>query len=583
MLGLNLMTDQEQCGIACRKIVTGDLSAPPVEVEAALTRPAQASLQASQAGQSRRFDNGLSSKQSVGIEDYASAAHFLIPEVDPPERAGRDWWRDNILFPLTHGVKSWGWQDEDARKLYDELSGLCGGDTTNNDREWCAEIGRQCDPGTNPKTGLSVLMHARSHGWSGSVPSSEQDNDRAEDDGEPRRESSYQYARRKLVSSDSQFARDAWDTRRMLWREGDAVWRRLDDAGIREFRDRIAQSGRDPGETAVTDAVQRLADETPYDDVCAMLDEAEAAWDGVHRLGRVGYDLFGIRSELPATFNYALEAIKLLFIAAVRRARKPGCQYDFLIVLEGRQGCGKSSAVRILAETVGAHRFSDAAILNLKDERREVEQISGVWLYECAELVGMKRAETESLKSLITRRVDKARHAYAREMTEQPRRMVFIGTTNDDEYLRDATGNRRFVPVPVGQIDLAQLTALRCQLWGEASTLEKSFGPLVLSPESEQVAEQLRRDRIESHPWDSVIAAAVGAKCREITGSDGQTCLFIATETVLDYIGTMTGVPTARLARDATQQVGRILHRMGWESRRVMIEGDRRRGYVKIG
>lgn len=192
----------------------------------------------------------------------------------------------------------------------------------------------------------------------------------------------------------------------------------------------------------------------------------------------------------------------------------------------------------------------------------------------------MRHAETESLKSLVTRRVDKARHAYAREMTEQPRRTVFIGTTNNDEYLRDASGNRRFVPVQVGQINMELLTALRLQLWGEASALEKAFGPLVLSADADSTAEQMRRDRIESNPWDDAVEEAASKSRKEITGQDGRTLWFVDTQSVLYHVRTVA-CGGASLPRDATQQVGRILARLGWENHRVMVDGRRRRGYAK--
>ena len=146
---------------------------------------------------------------------------------------------------------------------------------------------------------------------------------------------------------------------------------------------------------------------------------------------------------------------RIVLIAAVRRVREPGVKFDTILVLEGEQGVGKSTVIRVLA---GSENFSDQDILTL-DGKAQMELLEGVWLYELCELEGLSRAETSKVKAFASRSVDHGRPAYARFKETRPRQCVFVGTTNDDQYLRDMTGNRRFWPVKVDKIDLEALAA----------------------------------------------------------------------------------------------------------------------------
>jgi predicted P-loop ATPase len=161
----------------------------------------------------------------------------------------------------------------------------------------------------------------------------------------------------------------------------------------------------------------------------------------------------------PTPLNKAIGRIVLL--AGVRRIRRPGSKFDTIMVLEGPQGGGKSTAIKMLA---GPENFSDQELLTL-DAKAQMEALEGVWILEIAELEGISRADTAKVKAFASRSDDNARPAYARFKEKRPRQTIFIGTTNDDKYLRDMTGNRRFWPVKIGQIDLEALARDRDQLW----------------------------------------------------------------------------------------------------------------------
>lgn len=262
----------------------------------------------------------------------------------------------------------------------------------------------------------------------------------------------------------------------------DHAERILRDAIIRRF-------GFDPGEVNPRNAVLSLCTENRFD---SLLDHLHALppWDGTPRLDTWLVDYLGAEDNA-----YTREAGAAWLSAAIVRAFEPGAKFDQMLVLEGGTGLGKSTALRVLAtgtlDLTCADRFSDASFLGARDAREVLEVTAGVWILECAELDGMSRKEVETLKAAITRQEDKGRLAYARTAVTVPRRFVLAGTTNEDRYLHDPTGNRRFWPVRVARVNLEGLAAVRDQLVAEALARYRSDSHrLLLSPEAEALAKQ---------------------------------------------------------------------------------------------
>jgi hypothetical protein len=234
-----------------------------------------------------------------------------------------------------------------------------------------------------------------------------------------------------------------------------------------EFSDHVCQMLRviiqrqysfDPGRENMHDAVDQLCLRNSFDPVCDYLDGLK--WDGKARLNDWLVRYLGADDT---ELNRAIGRLSL--VAAVRRARQPGCKFDQIIVLEGVEGTEKSTAIATLA---GADNFSDQTILGL-DDRTQAERVKGKWLYEIADLAGMRRAEVETVKAFASRTHDRARPAYGRTVVDQPRRCVFFATTNTDDYLKSQTGNRRFWPVKTVAINIDALRRDRDQLWAEAA------------------------------------------------------------------------------------------------------------------
>ena len=181
-------------------------------------------------------------------------------------------------------------------------------------------------------------------------------------------------------------------------------------------------------------------------------------WDETPRLDKFFATYFGAE---PSPYTAAVGRKAL--ISMVARAIDEGCKVDTVPVLEGPQGARKSSALRILA---GDAYFGDN-VPNLANKDAS-SYLRGLWLAEIAEFHTFGKADVDNLKAFISRQEERYRPAYGRMEIVQKRKVVFWGTTNDNEYLNDPTGARRFWPIRCGTIDLDALKRDRDQLWAEA-------------------------------------------------------------------------------------------------------------------
>ena len=325
--------------------------------------------------------------------------------------------------------------------------------------------------------------------------------------------------------------------------------------------------GFDPGNEHARDAAIQEALHNSFDPVCDYL--AGLAWDGRERLGTWLTDYLGAEDT---ALNR--EIGRLALMAAVRRARRPGSKFDQIIVLEGPEGQGKSSAIELLA---GSENFSDQRILTL-DERAQQEAMQGVWLYELSDLQGFAKAEIESVKAFASRTTDRARPAYGRMRTDRPRRCVFFATTNSETYLKSQTGNRRFWPVRTTMIRLEELARDRDQLWAEASTLEARANGLVLAPSLWSAAGALQDERRDHDPWEDMLAHVKGKIFPRPDGREGE----IERVTSRDLFDLYLKLPADRQTDMAAKRLGYCFRRLGWDGPRVFkVDGVATRGYVR--
>jgi hypothetical protein len=208
----------------------------------------------------------------------------------------------------------------------------------------------------------------------------------------------------------------------------------------------------------------------------------------------------GVLTDGDNRKDYVEAVSRLVLIQAVARALDPGCQADTVPILEGKQGVGKSTALRILHST---EWFADALPpMGTKDAS---DFLRGKWGIELPELAFQKKAELETQKAFISRRVERFRPAYGREEICYERRCVFWGTTNRADYMKDETGNRRFLPIKVESVDLVGLKANRDKLWAEAVYYYKRGEKWHLDSSLLPYASDQARDRFEDDPWGEVI------------------------------------------------------------------------------
>lgn len=274
-------------------------------------------------------------------------------------------------------------------------------------------------------------------------------------------------------------------TRSLPWRKVDTVepLRDVDYSGVRNYIECVY------GIVSSQKVDDALALEFERKKFHPIRDYIQAQkWDEKQRINTLLIDYFGADDNL-----YTRAAIRKMLVAAVARVFEPGVKFDTALILVGDQGTYKSTFIKKL----GMDWFSDT--FTTVQGKESFEQIQGAWLIEMAELSGLKKAEVESIKHYISKREDMFRPAYGRTVETYKRQCVFFGTTNNKDFLRDPTGNRRFMPIDVRpeyatksvNDDLTQDEIN--QIWAEAYQLYLAKEPLYLVGDEDIIA------KIEQH------------------------------------------------------------------------------------
>jgi predicted P-loop ATPase len=274
-------------------------------------------------------------------------------------------------------------------------------------------------------------------------------------------------------------------------------------------------------------------------------------WDGVPRLRHWLNECLGAEDS---TYH---ELVGTWFIMGmVNRVLKPGCQMDNMICLEGKQGEGKSSTLRVL----GGKWFADTAVkIGDKDA---MLALAGIWLYEIAEMDSFNRAEVTAVKQYVTSREDRVREPYTRRHVTRPRSCVLGGSTNQDQYLKDSTGARRFWPVACGDLDLEKLAAWRDQMFAEARYLLAQPGARYwpTREESRLYIEPVQGEREIQDPWLEIVAIWVDGP--EQCDSKSFTSSELLMKACSVHPDKIDG------ARSMATRIGIVMHKLGWARRR---------------
>ena len=318
--------------------------------------------------------------------------------------------------------------------------------------------------------------------------------------------------------------------------------------GLRLEADALGLSpSKDFFEDVCLDLAQRNSFHPPREYLVGLV------WDKTERLGKWLTTYLGVEDcALHGAFG------RIHLIAAVRRLRKPGTKHDACLVFESKeQGVGKSTAIRTLA---GDEWFTDALSIG-EDPKGVIEQTSGAWLVEIAELSGIRRSEVEQVKAMISRQVDRARLAYGRFASDRARQFVLFGTVNESQYLRNSTGNRRFWPVRVGRIDLKALTRDRDQIWAEAAFHETRGEAIELPERLWAEAAKAQESRVIGDPWKEILGPVLEGK---------RGCI------LAKQLWAKLGIQPDRQDGNAGQRLTRVMNELGFKK-------ARRRGHPEDG
>lgn len=215
-------------------------------------------------------------------------------------------------------------------------------------------------------------------------------------------------------------------------------------------------------------------------------------WDGKDRIETFFSTYFGSKDSI-----YERAIAKNFWASIINRALKPGCKVDSMVILEGMQGVGKSKALSIIG---GKYHTEIAESVLSKDF---ILGLTGKLIVEICEMDSFNRAEVNTIKRIVTCSTDRIRVPYGKNCEDFPRSCIFVGTTNDEEYLRDQTGARRFWPIKCYEIDLNALKNDRDQLFAQAVTLLNH--PYWIVPNEETQAEHDLRQ--ETDYFDRKIAS----------------------------------------------------------------------------
>lgn len=310
--------------------------------------------------------------------------------------------------------------------------------------------------------------------------------------------------------------------------------------------------------TTVLQAVEVIARQNRFHPVREAL-AALPPWDGVRRNGDWLSDYLGVEKT-----EYTALVGAFFLRGMIKRVMEPGCKFDYCLVLEGEQGKGKSTVARILSWKW----FGDTDLdLNNKDA---LLALPGHWVYEIAELGSLMKAEERKQKSFLSRQEDEYRPPYGKRLMKVPRQSVFIGTTNEEEYLKDATGGRRFWPVMCGdELNLEGLRAALEQMLAEALADYQAGERCWPSPEEQQRLfnpEQAKRGMPE--PFEDYLAKWVKDQ--------------VAPFSMADVASGPLGLTPDKLTPAVVTRIGITLRKLGCgrQEDRLADDPGRRRLYV---
>ncbi|MEY2653442.1 MAG: hypothetical protein RLZZ524_469 [Pseudomonadota bacterium] len=360
---------------------------------------------------------------------------------------------------------------------------------------------------------------------------------------------------------------DLFRGKRMIAPFGGSAWREFKDSDYFALRVTLEQRGFVKiGPELVKDAVRAVSEANAFDSAKEWI--TRLVWDGKPRVASFFASYFGCAEDDA----YARAVGVYLWTALAARCYDPGHKVDIVPVLVSAQGVGKTSVIEALAP------LPDAFIeVNLEHKDDQLaKQLRGKLVGEIAELRGLAGRDAESIKAWISRRWEETRALWSEFHSIYPRRCVFIGTANRDDFLADSTGERRWAPLWVNPADVEGIVRDRDQLWAEGFLLFQAQG--VAWQEAERLARDVHADFKQRDAWQDVVAHwlsrdVMDAECAEHCARGSKPFK------MLDVAVSALGMNVRDFARKDELRLAACLRALGYIKRKVRLQDGSRNEY----
>ncbi|EDA4887051.1 replication protein [Salmonella enterica] len=341
---------------------------------------------------------------------------------------------------------------------------------------------------------------------------------------------------------------------------GSGQWQAFTDADYARLRITMEKRGFKPvGRELIRDVVLLAADEQPFDSATTWLNGLE--WDGVPRIESFYHTHFG-----TADTPYTRAVSMYMWTALAGRVLEPGIKADMVPILVGPQGCGKSSGVEALSPDPSF--FTEISFAEKDDDL--ARKMRGRLVAEIGELRGLNTKELESIKAFVTRTHENWIPKYREFATQFPRRLVFVGTTNEDEFLADKTGNRRWLPVEVSKVDVKAIKTDLLLLWAEARETFKRLGGIQFR-DAERLGATVHEQYTIKDAWLETVEKWLDTPDL-ITEVVPRTCEFLRASDVLrDAIG----LDPRNIGKREEMRISNVLQNCGYKRAQRRIEGKK--------
>lgn len=490
-----------------------------------------------------------------------------------------DEWR-NVIFALHHATGG----SADGLALAHEFSARSSKYTPAflEERVW-PHIKSSHDGERGAITARTILKMAREHGWQEPVEDDFEVIELAPGEKPPARRPAYRRDNNGAILAvienvvmglecatevDAHIRFDEFRAEIMIAREGTSEWRTFGDADYTRLQIRLEQIGfKKLAKEMMRDAVWLVAEDNRFDSAVEWIQTL--THDGVARVDTFLRDYMGA----PDT-PYTRAVSRYMWTAFAGRVLSPGCEAPMVPVLIGGQGAGKTRSVKAMAPAMDFY-----AELNLADRDADASRIMrGRLVLELGELRGLHSRDSESIKAFISRTHENWVPKFKEFTSQFARRFLFIGTTNQDEFLADETGERRWLPVRVGRCDVAALTADRLQLWAEARDMFELAG--IDWSEAETLAREVHAEHKISDPWTPIVEAWLAAP-DEFDDDENATPGKREFLQVHEIAQGALRMDAKSLSKREEMRIGKVLQVLGYTRDRRRFDGARARVWVK--